>query len=291
MNCEDVRPLLSALVYDEVDKVTAEAIHQHLETCTSCRRRQIAFGAVRADLQQWEPAAAPTGITFIGMPAVSRHGASTSRWLRGLAVAASFVLGLVLTAAVVNLQLRLDDTGWSASTSLWRPITVPAEPAAAAASRPGTSPPVLTAPAEGTPVSLVSLEQMDQQQLEAWLDSELASRGVTRADTRREDHLSEQQKRQVATMLADLFSQEGEEQRRIVSDLIASSEGRQREELIGTLTSLMSNLEAQRQDSLLTLANQFGLAQASAGQLIERNNARIDFLLTQVGARTPQDER
>ena len=56
-HCEEVRPLLAELVYGEVDPEVADIVREHLGSCLSCRRYQLAFEAVRGDLQEWQPAA------------------------------------------------------------------------------------------------------------------------------------------------------------------------------------------------------------------------------------------
>ena len=72
MKCEDVRQLIAALVYEELDEVDAATVQEHLEGCVSCRQRLFAYGEVRKDLQEWQPASAPAGTTFIGMPLTAR---------------------------------------------------------------------------------------------------------------------------------------------------------------------------------------------------------------------------
>ena len=132
--CEDIRPLLAELVYGEVDPDAAEMLKEHLGSCLPCRRYQMAFEAVREDLQEWTPAAADgsRGITFITPAAHARPSIFSHPAVRGLAVAASFVLGVFLMAAAVNLQIHSDASGWSVSTSLWSTPAPAVEPASVA---------------------------------------------------------------------------------------------------------------------------------------------------------------
>jgi hypothetical protein len=119
MRCEDVRPLLAELVYEEVDPGVAEKLREHLGTCLSCRRHQMAFEAVRQDLQEWQPAEqVPSGATTFIAP--GQHAYTPiwhSRIFQGLAAAASFVFVALLTAAAVNLQVQTGPDGWAVSTT------------------------------------------------------------------------------------------------------------------------------------------------------------------------------
>lgn len=307
MKCEDVRPLIAALVYEELDEADATAVQEHLEGCVSCRQRLFAYGEVRKDLREWQPAAAPAGITFIGMPP-AQSASGGSWWLRGLAVAASFILGLMLTAAFVNLEINSTPGGWTVSTSLWgrqQAVPVAAEPGTQPRTQPETQPAarpfepsanLADSPAQLRPVSLLEL---DQEELNTWFDrrfdgrfdTQLGSRGGTPASgTAATNRLTDEQRDQLESILADRFALEGGQQTQIFQDLLAVSESRQRQEFFATLAGLYESLEAERRDALMIMASEFGLAQADTGQRLDLANARIEYLLTQVGSRSPERE-
>lgn len=118
--CEEFGPLLAAWIYDEVDAEEAAAVEEHLAGCPGCRQRRDAYVGIRGDLQEWQPPETPRTITFIGAPTAARKQSGWLSWTaRAAAVAASFVLGLGLTAAAVNLQIHHDDQGWTLTTGLW----------------------------------------------------------------------------------------------------------------------------------------------------------------------------
>ena len=114
-HCEDIRPLIAELVYGELDTEVAEEVREHLGTCLSCRRHQMAFQAVRKDLQEWDPEVAhePQGITFIAPGAHVATPIWRSRIFQGLAAAAAFFFAAFLMAAVVNLQVESGPDGWA----------------------------------------------------------------------------------------------------------------------------------------------------------------------------------
>lgn len=283
-NCEDIKLLLAELVYEEVDPATAREIYGHLEACASCRQRYAAFRAVRSDLQEWQPSRAPAGTTFIGVPATALPARRSSWWLRGLAVAASFVFGLVLTAAVVNFQISTDADGWTVSTSLW------GRPEAAQPVSQGQ--PAMPAPAPADPgpaARTVSIQDLNQQELEAWLDRALAVRNVSRvAAAPQQNQLTDAQLQQVSSLFAQRMQERDDEERYIFSNMLAASEQRQREQFNATLTSLYENLEAEQRDSLYMLASELGLMQVSTDQRLQRADSAIDYLMTQVGSQPQQ---
>lgn len=287
-NCEEIRPLLAELIYEEVDAPTAKVIYGHLEECADCRQRYAAFRNVRADLQEWQPVGVPAGTTFIGMPASAQKASASSVWLRGLAVAATFIFGLVLTAAAVNLQISGDADGWTMSTSLWGPAAI-SEPVA---QQPAATPETLLPTDPGSSVRPVSLTDMDPQELESWLDAALASRGMVSANqasqatqvaaTPASDSLSPAQIQQVSSLMADRFSERDNEERYMFSNMLAASETRQREEFSATLTSLYEHLEAEQEDALYMLVSELGLLQLNTDQRLQRTDSKVDYLMNQV---------
>ena len=169
--CEEVRPLLAELVYGEVDPEVADTVREHLGSCLACRRYQKAFEAVRGDLQKWQPAAeAPRGIRFITPGPAAPPSIWSSRALRGLAIAASFVFGVFLMAAATNLQIHSNADGWTLSTSLWNaPAASPQQATDQAQS--AESPAINTPEIQAQPVSL---QDFDQEELRSWFGEQVA---------------------------------------------------------------------------------------------------------------------
>jgi hypothetical protein len=298
-NCEDIRPLLAELIYEEVDAPTAKVIYGHLEECPACRQRYAAFRNVRADLKEWQPSGAPAGTTFIGVGPAARSSWGKSWWTRGLAVAAMFLFGLVLTAAAVNLQVSSDADGWTISTTLWGRAAAPASQVAEQqiAATPDTL--AATDPTErGTPVRNVSLDDMDPQELESWLDAALSSRGIAPASQAGQitaqpaaDSLSPTQIEQVNSLMAQRFNERDNEERYMFGNMLAASEARQREEFNATLASLYENLEAEREDALYMLVSELGLLQLDTDQRLQRTDSAIDYLMNQVASQPETVER
>jgi len=291
-NCEEIRPLLAELIYEEVDAPTAKVIYGHLEECADCRQRYAAFRNVRADLQEWQPVGVPAGTTFIGMPAGAQKASTRSFWLRGLAVAATFIFGLVLTAAAVNLQISGDADGWTMSTSLWGRAAI-SEPVAQ--QQPAATPESL-APADlGSTVRPVSLNDVDPQELESWLDAALTSRGMVPANqiatAPASDNLSPAQIQQVNSLMADRFNERDNEERYMFGNMLAASESRQREEFNATLASLYEHLEAEQEDALYMLVSELGLLQLDTDQRLQRTDSKVDYLMNQVDSQPETVER
>lgn len=291
-NCEEIRPLLAELIYEEVDAPTAKVIYGHLEECADCRQRYAAFRNVRADLQDWQPVGVPAGTTFIGMPAAAQKPSTGSVWLRGLAVAATFIFGLVLTAAAVNLQISSDADGWSMSTSLWGSAAT-GEPVAQ--QQPAATPETLQPADAGSMVRPASLSDMDPQELESWLDTALSSRGIAPANQPTAqpaaDSLSPAQIRQVNSLMAEGFNERDNEERYMFGNMLAASETRQREEFNATLTSLYEHLEAEQEDALYMLVSELGLLQIDTDQRLQRTDSKVDYLMNQVDSQPETVER
>jgi len=291
-NCEGIRPLLAELIYEEVDASTAKVIYGHLEECAACRQRYASFRNVRADLQEWQPVGVPAGTTFIGMPASAQKASTGSLWLRGLAVAATFIFGLVLTAAAVNLQISNDADGWTMSTSLWGSAAT-GEPVAQ--QQPAATPESLAPVNPGSTVRPVSLSDMDPQELESWLDAALTSRGMVQATqiatVPASNNLSPAQIQQVNSLMADRFNERNNEERYMFSNMLTASESRQREEFNATLTSLYEHLEAEQEDALYMLVSELGLLQLDTDQRLQHTDSKVDYLMNQVDSQPDTVER
>lgn len=280
-NCEQMQELLVELVYDELDPVDEDVVEAHLEECDECARRAQAFRAVRTDLQAWdEVEPQPSRVTFVPMSASrsgdADNGGGSYRWLP---IAASFLLGLLLTAAVANLGIGgIDDrgTGVDPSTS----TAVPAATDQQSTARPSGS---MTPVSQASPAGGFAT----REQLDTWLDDKLAARGLTGE----EGAPAALPRNQVVPVLEDLIAERDREIRDIVRQMVAESERRQREQFDAALAGFYQTLDSQRTNDLVALAGQLGLLEEATGQELQRTNAAIDYLITQVansGQRGPE---
>jgi len=320
--CEEFGPLLVAWMYDDVDAGEAAAVEEHLQECAGCRHRRDAYLGVRGDLQEWQPAETPRTITFIGTPAAARERSGWLSWTApAAAVAASFVLGLGLTAAAVNLQVQHDGDGWTLTTGLFgTPTLAETDPATSseAAAEPGAgSPDAATTTSPGTPAATggepggsaapagetqtpritgttprgagtagprpVSLGPAERRVLASWLDQELAARGLETIPAEpAESHLTDAERQQIHRLVSEALSRQEAAYRMYLNDLVSAMETRQREQMASTLTSIYENLEAERRDAIFMLASQLGLLEVNHGEELALTNAKLDYLLSQM---------
>ena len=276
MQCEEVRPLLAELVYDEVDPGLADQLREHLGTCLSCRRHQMAYLAVRKDLNEWQPAeeTSPSGITFIAPGAHTRTPIWGSRLFQGLAIAASFVFGAFLMAAAVNLQVQSGPEGWAMSTSFSdQTLDMSAPP-----EKPG----------------LVAVDQIHK--LDSYIGEYLTTSGVAFADdlpSHEELTLAQRQwvNRQSAQITADLVAQviaeRDAEHEGFLRQLVVSSLDDHSDEFQLMFSNVVRDLEERRTDDFLTLATDI----VDTRRKVNEANNRIDNLDNLVTQATAQPER
>ena len=283
MHCEDVRPLLAELVYDEADPGLAEQLREHLSTCLSCRRHQMAFLAVRQDLQEWQPAeeAVPNGMTFIAPGARRATPIWHSRIFQGLAAAAGFMFVAVLTAAAVNVQVQSGPDGWTVSTTLGQPQ-----------------------PFEPPPVSLDQISDLDawfDTRLDNQLGNRLADGGVvTLASMPTQQFLTdgqvEQMTRRVAAMLdTSLAQRDLEFDSRFDNRLenmqlyVDASLDQQSTAFYYTVANLVDGMQADHRDEIFEIGQQFGNLSADIDRRVAQANYRIDNLeMSLAAARSPE---
>ncbi len=274
MRCEDVRPLLAELVYEEVDPGLAEELREHLGTCLSCRRHQMAFLAVRKDLNEWKPAAdtASSGITFIAPGAHATTPIWHSRLFQGLAIAASFMFGAFLMAAMVNLQVQSGPDGWVLSTSFSdQTLDI---------SAPSTQKP------DFVPVDRI-------HKLDSWLEDELATLGVAyTASLPSDEELTPSQMRLVsqrsAEIAVELFNQALAERdaqhEMLLREVVATSLDQHSADFSSAFLDVIEELEARRDDAIVGLMTDI----YDTRRKVDEANYRIDTLdnlvMTQVTA-------
>jgi hypothetical protein len=272
MRCEDVRPLLAELVYEEVEAELAETLREHLGTCLSCRRHHMVFMAVRNDLQEWQPAeeSVPQGMTFI---APGAHGAAPiwqSRIFQGLAAAAGFMFIAVLTAAAVNVQVQSGPDGWAVSTTLGQPQ-----------------------PLEPPPVSLQQIRDLDtwfNTSLDNQLGSLLADRGVvTLASMPPQEFLTDGQVQQMTRRVTDMLNTSlAERDLEIDARYDAKFENmqlyvdgsldQQSNVFYYTVANLVDSMQADHQDQIFEISQRFGNLSFDTDRNLAQANYRIDNL-------------
>lgn len=264
MRCEDVRPLLAELVYEEADPGLAEEVREHLGTCLSCRRRQMAFLAVRKDLNEWKPAeqTASSGITFITPGTRVTTPIWHNRVFQGLAVAASFMFAAFLMAAVVNLQVQSGPDGWVLSTSFSDQTLDISE---ATREKP----------------ELVSVDKIHK--LDSWLDGELTTRGVAyTAGLPNSDELTMAQMRLVsrrsaqitAELIDQVIAERDAQHEDFLRELVATSLDRHSEDFGSILFDVITELEARRDDAIVGLWTDI----YDTRRRVDEANYRIDTL-------------
>lgn len=275
-NCEDIRPLIAELVYGEVDSDVAEEVREHLGTCLSCRRHQMAFLSVRKDLQEWQPEAAhePRGITFIAPGAHVATPLWNSRIFQGLAVAATFVFAAFLMAAVVNLQVGSGPDGWAISTSLWEtPDGIEQAPDETLRTNgPATQDP-------GQP-QLVNLDEVP-----GLFDRHLADRGyLPAAQMPVRDELTDAQWDRVTELAWEIYDagtvEHDAQADQRVRDLIAASQSHQADSFFMALNDVANNITADRRDEISEIYGQLDLIYLDTDRRLNQTNTRIDNLVT-----------
>ncbi len=279
MRCEEVRPLLAELVYEEVEPAVAEKIREHLGTCLPCRRHQNAFLAVRTDLQEWKPAeeSVPHGMTFIAPTPKPAPPIWHSRIFQGLAAAAGFMFLAVLTAAATNMQVASGPDGWTVSTSFGQPAVQP-EP-------------------EPLVVSLDQIPKLDEwfdARLESQFGSQLKSGGVvTLASMPTQQFLTDGQvqdmSRRVAAMLDSTLAERDLElgtRFENMEYLVESSLEQQTNNFFYATRDLVDDLEAEHRDQVFELGQEFGNVYSDTNRRLMEANLRIDNLENTLAAFT-----
>ncbi|MGD8331218.1 MAG: zf-HC2 domain-containing protein [Acidobacteriota bacterium] len=277
MRCEDVRPLLAELVYEEVDPGVAEKLREHLGTCLSCRRHQMAFEAVRRDLQEWQPTEQPPSHAMTFIAPARRAGTPIwhSRAFQGLAAAAGFAFVAVLTAAAVNLQVQSGPGGWALSTSF-----------GASGGFEEPEPP------------LVALEQIPE--LDTWfdarldqtLDTQLQNRGVvTLASLPHQQFFTDGQvaelNRRIGGVLDERFTERDDQLGDRLNNefdnwryYVDSSMEMQSSQFFYSMVDLVDQLEAKHNDQIFELTTHYAGLYAETDRKLTDTNFRIDNLMS-----------
>ena len=284
LSCETIHQLMVEMEYGEAEAVDVAAVRNHLLDCEPCQHRQRVFRAVRSDLQAWDAASfEPSRINFVPMQPPKRI-MITNRWTRGLAVAASFLLGILLTAALVNLRIEGDSSRWSVSTGLW--------PAVASNATDGSATPGATDRRGNGSVgreTADALSTMSKAEMIELVRTEIANLPDT--GRRPATALAAEEVDAANESLHRLLDGRDPRLRTLIQEAVADSEMRQQQLFDISLADFIQALETQRTDDLVMLAGQLGFVEEDTGQQLELHNAAIDYLFTQVASRPDDRDR
>ena len=219
-------------LYDDMDPGARRAFEDHVVGCPACSTEIAVLRDVRGDLARWAPPGPARVLTFD--PALRRRArvwavlADIPTWVQ--VAAALVILGISLRAA--NLQVRVDQDGFTVRTGV-------ASPAAA----PAVSPPGADAPWRA---ELAALEQTIRTEVQ---NASEQSRGTqTRAD-----------------------GADGEALLRRVRVMIDASERNQRRELALRVAEMAQNVQAQRAADLQRIQGTFTvLENRTTGEMVKQ---------------------
>jgi hypothetical protein len=262
-NSKDLRELLIELEYGELDEIEAAEVQSRIDADPAMLQVQQAFRAVRRDLHTDEEIEVrPARIAFVAMPAQPQPNAWSPLW-KGLAVAASFTFGIVLSLAFANLAgvMPLGETG-SAGFGTQGADTAQGLPASRA----------------NTPsVDAIPVAQMSQQDLVNFLDSRYARRNMSGGS------IADMDPEQLRPVLDQLISDREQQLRQVMQQMITVADERQRQEIETLMAGVYQTFDAQRTNDLLVFADQLGILQEATGVELQRNTDAIDYLFTRVG--------
>ena len=260
-NSNELQELLIELEYGELDELEATEVQDRIDADPSMLAMQTAFKAVRADLgADDEIEVRPARIAFVGMPGQGRTSQRDISWgatlWKGLAVAASFVFGLLLAAAAVN------------TAGLW-----PVAPGAGPTSLGG-------APAQTTPIA-----QMSPADLESFLDTRYARRGAVETIP-----VSAMNREQLQPLIDDLMAEREAGLQQIMRQMLAVAQDQQHQEIETMMAGMFQTFDAQRTNDMLAVADELGILQQNTGLELRRNTDAIDYLFTRVGTGREQND-
>jgi anti-sigma factor RsiW len=242
--------LLIAYLYDEIETADRAAFNAHLSACGRCTRELAALRGVRSTLSTWAPPE-PRVVTNYEPRAtsdearVTGHEPRARSWhdVPGWAQVAAALLVLGVSAAIANVEVRHDASGWTMRTG-WSKVAAPVAAAPAAAA--GSSAPW----------------RADLAALERQLRTEFhpsPARAVPAAVT--------------ANSMSD-----AELQRRVRA-IINESERRQERELALRVAEVLRDVNAQRQADLVKIDRSLGLIQTSTYGEQMKQRELVNYLL------------
>ena len=235
--------LLVAYLYDEIETADRAAFSAHLSVCGRCTRELAALRGVRSTLSAWAPPE-PRVVTNYE-PRASSHEPRATNWhdIPGWAQVAAALLVLGVSAAIANVEVRRDASGWTLRTG-WSKGGAPTAVAPAVA---GNS----SAP-----------WRADLTALERRLRTEFQPSPA----------------RAVPAAAAANAMSDAELQRRVRA-IISESERRQERELALRVAEVVKDVNAQRQADLVKIDRSLGFIQTSTYGEQMKQRELVNYLL------------
>lgn len=287
---DDLRELLIELEYGELDAAEREAAQKRIDEHPDLMRMQQAFRAVHDDLADWEEIEGqPARIAFVTMPGeISTNAISTFGWMKGGAVAASFVLGILLAAAFASTSLTRTDTGWTFSTGLSRAnASLPAEQI----SQPTASTSVGSSVAGQAQTGQASVGRVSAGPVSSTSvggasvgGAVVSSPAVGRsAGGQAQPFRMSRSQFGIDPLLIGAPADRERQLRILVREMVAAAEQRQQQQMDSLLTDLYQTFDTQRTSDLSVVFDELGLLRSSTGLELQHANEVIDFLVTRIG--------
>jgi hypothetical protein len=252
----DREQAIVAYVYGDIDSGELVRFDAHLPTCARCRTEVSALTGVREEIGRWAPPEPASLLASHQPPATSDR-----LWWRDVpawAQVAAAALFLGVGAALANIDVRHDVSGWRIRSG-W------SKPADAVASAPGASAVQAAEPAP-TRAELTALE--------ARLRAEIGRTNSTR--------VSNAANVATAANPANLGNHENPgnpELIRRVQALIDESERRQQRELALRVGEVLRDVNGQRQADLVQIERSLGAIQSNTGVEMMRQRETINNIL------------
>jgi hypothetical protein len=242
--------LLVAYLYDEIETAERAAFGAHLSACGRCTRELAALRGVRSTLSAWAPPEPRVVMNYepratSDEPRATSHEPRATSWhdVPGWAQVVAALLVLGVSAAIANVEVRRDASGWTMRTG-WSKVAAP------------------TAVAPATAANSSAPWRADLTALERQLRTEFQpspARAVPAAAT--------------PNAMSD-----AELQRRVRA-IISESERRQERELALRVAEVVKDVNAQRQADLMKIDRSLGFIQTSTYGEQMKQRELVNYLL------------
>lgn len=234
---------LVGYLYGELTPDEQRAYDAHLAACATCRGDLSALRAVRDDLVSWAPPECrDLPSSWAVAPAPPAPLARLTAWAPAFGLAAAAMLVLAASAAIANLEVRYDDTGFAVRAGR------DAAPAPAPSALVETAAP---APS-GAPVNASFVTAAELAEFEARLRAAF------------EDTRPSMQAASISSGTPQLPA----DVRRLPAEVrrwIEESEERTRREMAGRFLDIVSDLEGHRRADMLRVQQALGQLQRTSG--------------------------